>query len=71
MAKFEVKTISSFALIHFVEAETQQEAEEMVLTGEVDYVQKHIDELITSTEPLDEDTVFADWLREKNISDFF
>lgn len=71
MAKFEVKTISSFALIYFVEAETQQEAEELVLTGEVDYVQKHIDELITSTEPLDEDDVFADWLREKNISDFY
>lgn len=71
MAKFEIKTISSFALIYFVEAETQQEAEEMVLTGEVDYVQKHIDELITSTEPLDENTVFIDWLREKNISDFY
>jgi hypothetical protein len=71
MAKFEIKTISSFALIYFVEAETEQEAEEMVLTGEVDYVQKHIDELITSTKPLDEDAVFADWLREKNISDFY
>lgn len=71
MAKFEVKTLSTFALIYFVEAETQQAAEELVLTGEVDYVQKHIDELITSTEPLDDDASFVDWLHEKNISDYY
>lgn len=70
MKNFEIVTRSTFELRYFVEAETLEEAKELIFYGEIDAVQEHLGEEITFANEAQE-TNFTDWLVRQHIEGYF
>ena len=69
MKNFEVVTRSTFELRYFVEAETFEEAKEIVGYGEIDYVQEHLgEEVISANETQETDT---EWLVRQHFEGYY
>ena len=69
MKNFEIVTRSTFELRYFVEAETLEEAKELIFYGEIDAVQEHLGEEVTNANEIQETAV--DWLARQQFEGFY
>lgn len=70
MKNFEIVTRSTFELRYFVEAETLEEAKEIVAYGEIDGVQEHLSEEVIAANEAQE-TNFTDWLTRQQFEGYY